>query len=192
MRRVTSSWRLIDDVLRENAASTFRALRPPASPRAIDRLERAVQAALPRDVTTSLRIHDGMRCTGPATFVNGWLLLPAGKIASTWRMQWDLQRECEFGGNICKCPRAIRNDSRWRSGWIPMLDFNGDSLILDLDPGPGGRVGQIFTWFNNGSSPMRVVADSFGDWLDQLATELTQRRFGLDEWGGIELRKRLL
>jgi cell wall assembly regulator SMI1 len=42
-----------------------------------------------------------------------------------------------------------------------METVGGDLTVLDLDPGPSGKKGQIFPWYNNGSTPMRVVAESF-------------------------------
>jgi cell wall assembly regulator SMI1 len=67
------------------------------------------------------------------------------------------------------------------------MDADGDKLVLDLDPAPGGSVGQVFKWSNTGSSPLRVLAQSFGEWLAGLAEALSKRRFGLDEHGGIWL-----
>jgi molybdopterin molybdotransferase len=193
VRRVASSWKLIDEVLKEHASSTFRALRGPARPKAIEGLQELVGGKLPLDFIASLRVHDGMRgvnAAGP-NFVNYKFLLPIANIQSEWRMLWDLQRECEFGGDQVTRTRKLKNDAHWRAGWIPVMDFNGDKLVLDLDPGPGGNRGQLFLWYNYGSTRMRVVADSFAGWLDALATELTSRRFTLDEWGSIHLRKLL-
>jgi cell wall assembly regulator SMI1 len=68
------------------------------------------------------------------------------------------------------------------------MDADGDKLVLDLDPAPGGSVGQLFKWSNSGSLPLQVLAPSFGDWLAGLAEKLSKRRFSLDEFGGIWLR----
>jgi hypothetical protein len=67
------------------------------------------------------------------------------------------------------------------------MDADGDKLVLDLDPAPGGSVGQVFEWYNNGSTRLRVLALTFGGWLAGLAEALSKRRFGLDEFGGIWL-----
>jgi hypothetical protein len=70
-----------------------------------------------------------------------------------------------------------------------METVGGDLTVLDLEPGPSGKKGQIFSWYNNGSTTMEVVADSFPAWLDALARELVARRFTLDEMGTINLKR---
>jgi cell wall assembly regulator SMI1 len=65
------------------------------------------------------------------------------------------------------------------------MDADGDKLVVDLDPAPGGSVGQVFEWSNTGSTRLRVLAPTFGAWLAGLAAALSKRQFGLDEFGGI-------
>lgn len=193
MRRVATSWKLIEGVLEEHAHSAYKALRPPASRRQIDRLQEVLKAKLPGDLVNSLRIHDGMSTAGTTRqdFVNYMTLLPCARVIANWKLLWSLQCECEFGGDQVTRTRKIKNDAHWRAGWVPIMEFEGDLIVLDLDPGPTGRRGQVVAWYNYGSRPMRVLADSFGGWLDTVADELVNRRFTLDEWGGIHLRKRL-
>jgi len=69
-------------------------------------------------------------------------------------------------------------------------DAGGNLLGVDLDPGPAGTRSQVFSWHNYGSPP-RVLAPSYAAWLDAIAEEMLHRRFTLDEWGGIHLRRRL-
>ena len=73
-----------------------------------------------------------------------------------------------------------------------METVTGDLLVLDLDPGPAGKRGQLFPWYNNGATAMRVVADSFPAWLDAVAEELAAGRFTLDDLGTIQLRRKLV
>jgi cell wall assembly regulator SMI1 len=193
LQRVATSWRTIDSILKEHAHSAYEALRPPASIKQIDRLQRVLGTALPRDLLNSLQIHDGMpvRSAPRQVFINYMTLLPCAEIASDWKLLWELQRECDFGGDQVTRIRKIKNDAHWRSGWIPIMDFEEDKVVLDLDAGAGGKCGQIIRWYNNGSRPMHVLAESYAAWLAQVAEELSHRRFTLDEWGGIHLRKRL-
>jgi len=191
MRRVTSSWQVIENVLQENAHSAYQALRPPVTDHKIRQFEKLLGQKLPPDFVTSLRVHDGMR--GTAELINYLSLLPVSRSRSWWQVQCRVQEMGEFGGNRYTRTRKIKNDARWRPGWVPvMADAGGNLLVLDLDPGPAGRRGQLFPWYNNGEGVMRVIAESFTAWLDALAEELIHRRFTLDEFGGIQLRKRLV
>lgn len=189
MRRVATSWKVIEDVLKENAHSAYEALCPPARAADIRKLEALVSTKLPQTLVASLRIHDGML---PAVELFDFVsLLPAAEMAKWWRVErenpWD-----GYTGPRYNHGRRIKGDLRWRQGWIPIAsDAGGNLLGVDLDPGPAGTRSQVFAWHNNGSPPPKVVAESYAAWLDAVAEELLHRRFTLDEWGGIRLRKRL-
>jgi len=187
MTSVRGSWSLIEEVLRENANSVFRALRKPASETQVRRLESKFPAKLPRDFVQSLKVHDGLRNSylGQIRLFDYWALLPVSAIATIWKMMTDLQRECGFGGCQFTVTPKIKNDAHWRPGWVPFMDADGDRLVVDLDPGPNGKVGQVFKWSNSGSFPMTIQADSFGAWLAATAEKLSKRRFRLDEFGSI-------
>jgi cell wall assembly regulator SMI1 len=189
MAGVAASWRTIEEVLWENAHSLYRALRKPATDVQIARLAKLVPAKLPRDFVRSLKIHDGMRDSylGQNRLFDYNALLPVTAITSEYQMLRRDQAQFGWGGGVAGHDRSIRNDARWRPGWVPFMDADGDKLVLDLDPAPGGSVGQVFEWYNNGSTELRVLAPTFGEWLADLAETLSKRRFGLDEFGGIWL-----
>jgi cell wall assembly regulator SMI1 len=190
VRRVTTSWRLIEEVLKEHVHSAYTSLRPPVSDRHLALLKGIVSAPVPRTFEQSLRLHDGMRGSylGRNRLINNWALLPVADILSVWKMENDLQRECEFGGCPLTTTGALKNDVRWRPGWLPAMDREGDKIVIDLDPGPEGKLGQVFCWYNYGGRPMRVVAGSWAAWLDSLAEGLSTRRFTLDESGAVWFR----
>src|SRR5581483_1886564 len=187
------SWRTIEGVLGENAHSVYRALRKSASDASLARLAKYLPAQLPHDFVQSLKIHDGLRNSylGPVRLFDYYALLPVSAILTVYRMMCDLQCKCDFGGTQAKCDPAIRNDTYWRPGWVPILDADGDKLVLDLDPAAGGVVGQVFEWSNTGSTPNRVLASSFGEWLEELSEVFRKGRFKLDEFGGIWLLRQL-
>jgi cell wall assembly regulator SMI1 len=189
MSGVAASWRTIEGVLWENAHSLYRALRKPATDAQIARLANLVPAKLSRDFVQSLKTHDGLRDShlGQNRLFDYNALLPVSAIITEYKMLCSLQAECGFPGGQAGGDSGVRNDAHWRPGWVPIMDADGDKLVLDLDPAPGGSVGQVFKWSNTGSSPLRVLAQSFGKWLAGLAEALSKRRFGLDERGGIWL-----
>lgn len=180
---------MIEDVLRENAHSVFIALRKPATDAQLRRLESRLGAKLPKDFAASCQIHDGLRDSylGPIRLFNYWALLPLSAILTEWKVMTDLQAEFGFGGCQFEVSPRIKNDAHWRVGWVPIMDADGDKVVIDLDPGPKGKVGQVFEWSNSGSVPTRLLADSFGEWLSRIADKFAKRQFRLDERGSIWL-----
>ena len=83
MRRVATSWKVIEGVLKENAHSAYQALRPPAHVADIRKLEELVGTRLPQALVSSLRIHDGMQYAVDLFDYMG--LLPVAKMATSWR-----------------------------------------------------------------------------------------------------------
>ncbi len=191
MRRVARSWRVIEGVLKENARSAYEALRPPAPMAGIRKLEELVGVKLPRALVSSLLTHDGMRDRIVVVDLYDYnRLISVAEMAKWWRIvssdPSDLDGPRFFHG------RRIKGDLRWRRAWVPIaVDAGGNLLACDLDPGPAGTRSQVFPWQNYGSPPPRVVAPSYAAWLDAVAEEMAARRFTLDEWGGLHLRKRL-
>ena len=188
MRRVASSWKVIEQVLKEHAHSAYKALRPPASLADIRKLEDLLGTKLPQPLVASLRLHDGTR-TG-ADWVDGNSLLSAAEMRNWWRITMDNPWD-EPGPRLIDGKR-IKGDLRWRQAWLPIaVDAGGNLLAVDLDPGPAGTRSQVFPWKNYGSPTPKVVAASYEAWLGAVAEELLHRRFSLDEWGGIHLKKKL-
>ena len=188
MRRVATSWRLIEGVLHEHAHSIHQALHAPAYPATIHALEEGVGSRLPRSVVASLGIHDGMR--HQVNLVDYHSLLPVAGMIREWRMvrsyPW------ERPGPECVDDGRIKGDLRWRRAWVPIaVDLGGNLLGFDLDPGPTGTSGQVFAWQNWGSPAPRVIAPSYAAWLEQIAEQLLARRFTLNQWGGIHLEQRM-
>ena len=85
-----------------------------------------------------------------------------------WRIWKELLDEGAFEGDTGEPASGIKADW-WNAKWIPIThDGSGNHLCLDLDPAPGGKMGQIITmWHDEGSRS--VVTGSLTDWLTQLA-----------------------
>jgi hypothetical protein len=49
----------------------------------------------------------------------------------------------------------------------------------------------VFRWYGNGATPLRVLAGSFREWLDRLATEYEAGRYTYTAEEGITLDPRL-
>jgi cell wall assembly regulator SMI1 len=187
MATIAASWRVMEEVLCENAHSVFRALRKPATDAQLRRVESKLGVRLPKDFVQLWKIHDGLRDSflGPIRLFDYWAFLPLDAIVEVWKTMTELQADCGFGGCQFEVTPRIKNDAHWRSGWVPFLDADGDKVVLDLDPGPKGKRGQVFEWSNSGSFPMRLLADSFSDWLSGIAERFSKRQFRLNEFGAI-------
>ncbi len=54
---------------------------------------------------------------------------------------------------------------------FPVTDNSGNHALIDLDPAPGGAVGQV-VGFDHEAGPTGVLAPSFAAWLAALAAGL--------------------
>ena len=53
----------------------------------------------------------------------------------------------------------------WNAGWIPFAGDGGNFLCLDTDPDEGGSVGQVFSWWRDGSANT-WIAENYTAWLE--------------------------
>jgi cell wall assembly regulator SMI1 len=186
VRTVAKSWQVIEGVLRENANSVFRALRKPASSADLKRLAADLPRRLPDDFLRSLEIHDGLEASANVTLFDNMALTPVTAIVNHRQFEREVQALHGFKGGRAPKHRAVKHDLRWREGWVPFMHSEGDMMLIDLDPGPDGRVGQVVRYYNF-ELVRPVVAPSFRAWLSGLADRLAARQFKLSEIGGIWL-----
>jgi cell wall assembly regulator SMI1 len=110
--------------------------------------------------------------------------LTAEQIAGEWRQLRDYDGSGEDAHAVAVGPvRAL-----WTSpAWIPIVLIGGETrhLCLDLDPAPGGAVGQIIhatpKWEDR-----RVVAPGIDELLELLASALRNGRY-TEEDGSIDV-----
>lgn len=189
MRRVASSWKVIEEVLKQNAHASYRALRPPVTKYALRRLQKHFDVPLPTDYLASLAVHDGLR--DPESLFDYMTLLPVQKVIHWSGVARSVQIMGEFTGDETDRRGVVKTEWRWRDAWVPiMADAGGNLMVLDLDPAKKGKRGQVLRW-RNSDSRIDVVSRSFAEWLDCAAEELRNRRFSLSPYGDIELKRRL-
>jgi cell wall assembly regulator SMI1 len=197
MASVKKSWQVIERVLWKNCHSVSLALRKPASSATLAKLQKRFRNRVPRAFLESLKTHDGLRKSylDEIRLFNYWALLPVDAILMESKMMYEIEADLQSDSpDMVTGPKRkraknstaqMRNDIHWSAGWIPFMDADGDKLVIDLDPGPKGTVGQIL-YFSNSEGAKRVIAPSFETWLSRLADILSSRDFKLDEDGGIE------
>lgn len=154
---------------------------PPATDVQIDAFQRLVGITLPRSYRQLYRWHDGEN-DDRWGHIYGLPMVPLSVAASEWRA-WN-RVLADFNGDRY----AIPGDS-WPSGAvdpayinprrIPLtIDGSGNSIGLDFDPWPGGRVGQVII-YGRDEDVKAVLAPSLGAFLGWMANLLESGNFQL-------------
>ncbi len=184
MQRIADAWQRIEAALLRRAPELSRALAPPATRAHLRRLEKALGLPLPRDLAASLRIHNGMTRSylGENRFFNYEALLSTDNILDRWKALKSLLDQKIFSEAGCPVTktRKLKNDAWWRPAWVPITDSDGDGYFVDLDPPVLGTPGQVFYFYNAGARPRRVVAGSYLEWLEMVATKLGRAKLDSD------------
>lgn len=163
----------LDRWLETHAPQLYRSFAGPVSDVVLSETETLVGRALPLDYVAFLRRHDGQRFvpgdvhgTGTlAPIFQAFEILAVGYSESEWRSMrgWGgPARDVEVVGPV----RAVAT----HDGWWPFTSFHGSTAhhCLDLDPAPGGNVGQVIVVAKEDDRRV-VIAPSFGAFVDRLA-----------------------
>ena len=172
LKAVEAIWARIEAWLRNHAPDELENLRPSASNRRINHLEDTIGLRLTPEMEHSYKVHDGC-WVGMFLFgdVYGGVLSSLQAVESDWLRWRDVSAECRFQ-EMASQPQGPIKPHHWNLGWLPITDpGNGNHFCVDLDPAPGGIVGQII-WFDRVEGPVRVVAEGFTEWLEQYASGL--------------------
>ena len=84
----------------------------------------------------------------------------------------------DFGKIDWLTPDKIRN-LVWSPKWIKFTEFEGDGFILDLDPGPNGKYGQIF-YRNHADNSIRVCANDIDEIMELIAVSIENGDYEID------------
>ena len=156
-------------------AGLFR-LAPGASDAEISEFETAIGNTLPADVRQSFSIHNGG--LGHACLL--WYeMLPLQSIFKTWQRYLEWQTNNGWGLGDDWRPFDVRGPIKpqwWTARRIPLLDADGDHVMLDLDPPEDGTYGQIIE-HSHEIGPKLVLAASWLDWLNRLADGLEAGKY---------------
>jgi len=138
---VVERWKTIESWLEEHAPHVLDQFRPPATAEAVAAAEKAIGRTLPDDYKRFMSRHDGQIDLG--VMVETCTLYPIAKVATQYA---SVQRLFESEGSIASdlAGEGVRAVA-CSAGWIPIgCSARGrDFLCIDLDPGRGGRIGQI-------------------------------------------------
>lgn len=175
---IVAVWAEIDTWLASHAPTTLAALDGPVSDETVAEVERALGRALPPDVLTSYRVHDGYAGLTDYEYIS----LGAG--LELW------QSQVNKAGPVRVTASSKIKPVYWHPGWFPVaMDSGGNLLCVDLDPGPAGTFGQL-VWWEVHEGPFVSEHASWGGWLDRFRRGLAAGEFGTDENGRIEAKVR--
>jgi cell wall assembly regulator SMI1 len=153
-----------------NTPSGTLRLPPGASPQALDAAEAKLGQRLPDDLRSFYRLHDGL---GGSWLLHYGEFLSLDNLVMQWGWYADMERTEDPADPLYQT-KAVSGPIKpvwWSSRRLPVTDNSGDHTMIDLDPAPGGTVGQVIT-YDHEVGPMRVLAPSFSAWLALIAVAL--------------------
>lgn len=170
---VARTWLGLETWAQSNLPGMLAELNGPAEPKAIARLEATLGFALPVDFRQSLGVHDGENGDG-ALLDSGGQLLNIRAIEDDFELERRALRQYpELAADKVSGParRSLYAPRR-----VPIIDFNRAPIwLLDLDPAPGGQVGQVLMR-DVEDGTLEVVAPSFAQFLSDYLHRLDTGR----------------
>ena len=180
---MTALWRRVEAALDTYDPDLKGDLEPGASDAAIAAAEAALGVRLPDEYRASVRIHDGIG----TYLMDSWQLSPLETVLRRWEMFQSFVADGTLTlGEVARvrAKGPVRKE-RWNSRWIPIAENGGgDDHLLDLDPAPGGAVGQVL-YRTRESTAVAVIAPSFGAYLTLFADDLEAGRYEVVRRNGV-------
>jgi cell wall assembly regulator SMI1 len=158
-----SLWEKLKIHLCTRAPNIVADLNPPATQDEILALEQQIGMRLPSDLVACLRVHNGQIGKAEGLF-DGQTLLPLNHILMSWLVWRDLLHGGDFDDRIAHSELGIKS-TWWNTNWIPFAsNGGGDYLCLDMDPAPGGNIGQVIEVLHDFPS-RSLLKDDFFSWF---------------------------
>ena len=168
---VATIWDIIERELAKHAPTVLPTLNGPATDADIRKLESAIGYTLPDDVSASLKRHNGQNDpTRLQLLCEAGILLSVEGMLEAWGMLTDLERD--FAGDF-----PNREFEWWNSAYLPVADYEGDYLCVNLLP---DSCGEVLQHVHDGNIEHNIFP-SFTDWLQSVATVLSENRFAIDD-----------
>jgi cell wall assembly regulator SMI1 len=167
---LAESWRRIVAWYEAHTPPGTLRLPPDASDEALAAAEAKVGFRLPGDVRSFYRLHDGL---GGSWLLHYGEFLSLGNLVMQWGWYAEMDRTQDPADPLYQT-KAISGPIKpvwWSSRRLPVTDNSGNHTMIDLDPAPGGAVGQVII-YDHEVGPTRVLAPSFAAWLVRIAAGL--------------------
>lgn len=169
MSDIAMLWRELEEMLREIAPTVPPTLNPPATDSELNALQNDTGLVLPNDFRQSLQIHNGQHDPSRLELLTGYgILLSCEEIVKAWRM---LSEILDDVGPIAD------GSEWWNKSYLPIADYEGDFLCIDLTPQCFGNVHLHV----HDSTIERHVAVTYTGWLSDVVDVFKYRRFNDSE-----------
>ena len=193
---VTKSWETILGWVQNNAPDATGNLRSPASEEQLAACESALGVELPKAFRHLYLLHDGEEEAGGACVLdNQHRLMPLEEIVEQAQTRRDFAEATEkksfadWRADIEDGLLAVSGPVKaldYSPGWIQFTEtpfsfsLSGKDYCrcIDLDPAPGGVVGQIIE-IDETDLVYSIIADSFEEYLARYAVELIAGRYAV-------------
>ena len=174
MKTLQDSWQALLTWFGQHQPEAVGALRPPASDAELDAFSNAIGLELPDEHRALYRLANGSDLEIPSVFAGGHWFFPLEEALNHFNMMKSFADEKPLD-DFVRWREAIEDTVITVDGpvkphpfsvhWIPLSSSNGDvHRYLDLDPAPGGEVGQVIQVYPEACSH-RVLSGSLSDYL---------------------------
>lgn len=189
MSIVEEAWSRIIDWYRSNQPDAVANLRAGATTDAISAAESTMGVRFPEDLKALYGLADGSETDYPGQFDDGHWFMPLAQATQHYETMIEFVDEqpvdafdfwrSQIEDNIISVRGSVKPNVFARQ-WIPLTTSEGSvHRYIDLDPAPGGKVGQVIEVYPEACSH-QVLADSLGDYLAQFADKLESGRFVME------------
>ncbi len=144
----------------------------------------------PEDVRESYRLHDGSRQGSYLVLFERGFILPlgsdpedGGSVVDEWKSMCGIadQMAARYGESLTGEVAGPIRRTFWNPRWVPLTcDWESHAVCIDLDPAPGGRVGQVI--MRRREADVWVLAPSWSEWLARYAADLEAGEYRLRVW----------
>src|SRR5262249_3000411 len=139
---ISELWQRIEAWLSANAPKIIGNLNPPATDAEVAAAEAALGCQMPDQWRQLYQVHNGMN--SEANLGSLFYGMEFWSLAEVVREHGNSQDFAAMPYKVEAADPGIRLENMYRKEWIA-LSFDGEETLLriDLDPGPGGNLGQI-------------------------------------------------
>ena len=174
VERVNKAWDRIDAWYKKNAPSWE--LPKGATDAEIDELAKHMNLTFPEEFRVSLKRHNGIdEGQWPKSCLNS-----IERIKSEWDVWTDLLNGGDFDESKVDS-EGVFEPKWWSAKWVPIdADGAGNGSVMDLAPGPKGKMTQILD-MDHETGPSGPLYPDFPAYLEDMANKFEKGNFAVED-----------